>query len=423
MSRRGGGSRGSFKSTKITVAHVEYITDIFPSQAFTMQIDQAVQPGLPFLFPWLNNLAKMFETYRIIKLVFFFKSTSADAVLSTVGPSGSTSLGSVIMMAQYNVLMNPPLNKREMLNNATAVSCKPSNSMSFTINPHAAYKTLFVRTPYTPTTGDDAGDRRLYDHCDFHLATEGMQASTGSIGELSVLAIMQFTKPTLGNTVEPVDFFRWEMSYGTTAGMPDLAGNTQNLMAFTQFTPASTLRPLPGSNIKGHLALNPENGIYTYYFGDTCDEMIGAIYEIKFTITIDYDGDIVAGVGAYPLISHAAVSGANCFYENCEHVHFFDDVGHTSAFDDDALLVTTYDITPSQGVDLPLYPNVVAYCYVKITGRDALFAVDTLTIPNNRIGIRWFRTDTGAPIIPGGTSVNHRLVKTMAVNLVSMPAN
>lgn len=411
--RRGAGAKGSYKSTKVTIAHVEYITDIFPSQDFTMQIDQAIQPGLPFLFPWLSEMAKMFETYRIIKLVFFYKSTSADAVLSTMAPSGSTSLGSVIMMAQYNVLLPPPINKRDMLNNATAVSCKPSNSMSFTVNPHASYKTLFVRTPFTPT----GGDRRLYDHADFHLATEGMQATEGSIGELSVLAIMQFAKPTLVNNIVPTDSFVWSMPISPVI----VGGNTFALMRFTQNTLATTVEPLPGSTINGYLFQDPNTGLYNYYFGDCADDLIGAIYEVTLEAKVQFTGN----AANIMLMSHPdIVGGINVIYSNCQFSALNGVGGSSRTLTQAVTSLTNSGVrapAPSPTVSLGPDQGVTFSWYVKVTGPDAYFGVDTSNAANI-CGMRWFDIATGAPTAaPGGTAANFLFTRELTVVQCSPP--
>lgn len=409
MSRRGRSS----KSTNVTIAHMEYITDILPSQDFTMQIDQAINPGLPFLFPWLSSMAKMFETYRIIKLVFFFKSTSADAVLSTVGPSGSTSLGSVIMMAQYNVLADPPLNKREMLNNSTATSCKPSNSMSFTVNPHASYKTLFVRTPYTSITSpDNYGDRRLYDHADFHLATEGMQASTGSIGELSVMAVMKFSKPTLSNQVIPVDKF-----YFTYPVSPTSAGVAIAMFRFNAVNVVQRLKPVTGSTIRGYLAQNPNTNNWAYFFGDCSDEQIGAIYKVDIHVKMIWDGAI--GTAAVLRMDHPdfILNPDILLTTNCVKSEFLGDVGdfHSPVENTNGLTSLTIVPTPA-GVTSSQGTGIQSTFYITILGRDASFEIDE-TVVTNIVHARFFAAATGLPLNPAG-GTNFKFSKDLQITLV-----
>lgn len=380
-----------------------------------MQIDQAVQPGMPFLFPWLNTIARNFESYRVLKLVFFFKSTSADAVLSTAAPSGSTSLGSVIMLAQYNVLAAPPQNKREMLNNATAVSCKPSNSMAFSVIPRSSYRTLFVRTPYTPM----GGDRRLYDHCDFHLATEGMQATTGSIGELSVMAVMQFTKPTLQNEVDPLDMFSWSQDVVIAAG-----GNALGALQFTNVLPTATLLPLPGSTIGGYIGRDPNDGSYTYYFGDSVDEQIGAIFRW------DWEGKIISDniTTAFHVvfrnspqrIGDVGTLGPSTWkFTNCEPISFNGLFGRT--YGESPVLPSTMTnnrIQPAEPAPANTYDGgFMTYFYIKITGPDASIGLAPKQNALNVVDFRAFDAATGNPL--GALTGTYAFQRRLTVSRVS----
>jgi len=403
------GKRQFNGNTKITVAHTEYIRDITPSQAFTMQLEAAVNPGLPTLFPWLHTLAQNFETYRIIKLLFRFKSTSADAVLSTIAPSGSTSLGSVIMMAQYNVLKDPPQNKREMLNNATAKSCKPSNSMYFSVVPQAAYKTLFTRSVYT---NPDLGDRRLYDHCDFHIATEGMQATTGTIGELSVTAIMQFQKPTLVNQQDPLDYFSW--SVPITLASPQHTYE-QWMLQFVAPTTNSIVQPANLSNMNGYIEIGDQDGYWTYRFPDSTSEQIGAVFMVKFENTVSQTSATDPAT-VWMAVQHmrsplTVTPGAEALIlKNCRLVQlngqnpvltgFFPIRGPT-------LLDSTPDYTTATMGSV----NIGAVWYLEITGPNASFASNQAS-PTNAISASMFQAN-GTPYCPTLTETfNKRLTVT-----------
>lgn len=391
MSRRR--TLGRSKNTFVVLAHTEYITDITPSQAFTMQIDEPIQPGLPFLFPWLNTIARNFETYKVLKLIFHYRSTSADAVLSTVAPSGSTSLGSVIMMAQYNVLADPPETKREMLNNATATSCKPSNSMMFTVNPRSSYKTLFVRTPYTP----GGGDRRLYDLADFHLATEGMQATTGSIGELSVTAVMRFTKPTLVNEIDPIDIFNFYNTY-----TPDINGNALGwLQIFPLPVNTMVVEALPESTMNGVIKMDPQDQLFKYYFPESTDNQIGAVFQVIMKAQA-----ICLTPGAQ-IFLHDYYSEDNSVagrmkFNNCQRVN----IGGLGGFipnNQPTILpanIVTSGYQPSPVV-INDTRNLITMFFIEITGPKANFGFDTTTYPNTQILWRAFQAN-GTPYAPTG---------------------
>lgn len=398
MSRKGRGS----KNTYVTLAHTEYITDIIPSQDFTMQIDEPVQPGLPFLFPWLNTIARNFETYRCKLLLFHFRSTSADAVLSTVAPTGSTSLGSVIMMAQYNVLADPPTTKREMLNNSTATSCKPSNSMTFRVSPRASYKTLFIRTPYTP----DTGDRRLYDLADFHLATEGMQGTTGSIGELSVTAIFTFTKPTLVNEVDPIDIFNWNSAYTPAAG-----GNALGWFQYELPVTTAIISPVsPQSTLKGKIMVGPQDGVNRYYFPDAIDNQIGSVYQI---VMVAQCVPTAIGVQIFhheyfsPDISTAPL----LLLSNCALTTVGGIAGYpptNTYFQDPSLLTSsTFVVNPTAPV---LTRHISCMFFLKITGPNASFGPDDPPSHNNNVVFwRAFQANGTAYAPTGGMNFNRKV--------------
>lgn len=176
----------------IVVRHREYIMDITSTTAFT-PISLDINAGLPETFPWLSQIASSFEEYCIHGMLFEFKSMSSDAVLSS---AANSALGTVIMATQYNVLNPPFADKRTMENYEFSNSAKPSESFIHPIECKASetpYRCYYVRTGAIPT----GSDQRLYDLGAFTIATQGMQSSTGTIGELWVTFEIEFLKPKL----------------------------------------------------------------------------------------------------------------------------------------------------------------------------------------------------------------------------------
>ena len=166
----------------VIVRHREYLGDIAASTAFTIQ-SYDIQPGLQRTFPWLSSIANSFEQYRIRGMLFEFNSTSADAVYSV---GANTALGSVIMMTDYDIADAPPGSKREMLNSEWSSSSKPACTFIHPIECKKAVSPqtmMYTRGTIIPPVGYDP---RLYDFARFHIATEGMQAAGGIIGELWV---------------------------------------------------------------------------------------------------------------------------------------------------------------------------------------------------------------------------------------------
>lgn len=173
------------------IRHREYLGDILGTIAFTNQ-SFLIQPGLNVSFPWLSQIANSFEQYRLRGVLFEFNSTSSDAVLST---ATSSALGSVIMMTDYDVADDPPTSKRQMLNAEFSCSTKPSKSAIHPIECKkqlSAQSILYTRSVEAVPVGFD---QRLYDFGRFNIATEGMQANGGSVGELWITYEIELLKP------------------------------------------------------------------------------------------------------------------------------------------------------------------------------------------------------------------------------------
>jgi hypothetical protein len=74
----------------VTVEHEEFIQDLLGSAAFTNTGIQ-INPGLITTFPWLAQMAPLYESYLFEKLEFRFESTSA-----------TTATGSLMMAVDYD---------------------------------------------------------------------------------------------------------------------------------------------------------------------------------------------------------------------------------------------------------------------------------------------------------------------------------
>jgi len=195
------------------VRHREYLQDIPATIAFSINTFP-INVGIAQTFPWLSSLAQSFEQYRVRGMVFEFKSLASDAVLST---ATSSALGSVVMATQYNVLDLPFANKFEMENYIFANSSKPSMNFYHPIECAKVQTTvseLYVRNETIPV----GADPRLYDMGRFNIATVGMQANSGLVGELWVTYEVELFKPKIPAQVDPgmaYDF--WQLTSPTNA--------------------------------------------------------------------------------------------------------------------------------------------------------------------------------------------------------------
>lgn len=202
--RKGGRTRGGTRvlggnpptvqnsSGGFIIRHREFIGDLNTSQAFVNN-SLPLNPGIQATFPWLAEVAANFEEWVPRGIVFEFKSTSSDAVVST---NANAALGTVIMATEYNPYNGSFANKQQMENYEWAKSCKPSQSMLHGVEcspKHNTQRSYFVRTQSVPT----GQDIRLYDLGAFQIATVGMQSNGAACGELWISYEIELRKPRI----------------------------------------------------------------------------------------------------------------------------------------------------------------------------------------------------------------------------------
>lgn len=225
----------------VIIRHREYLRDIPAATNFT-NYEFPINPGISSSFPWLAQIATSFEQYRFRGLVFEFKSTSADNVLSG---AASTALGTVVMGTKYNVLDEPFTNKFEMENWEFTSSCKPSLSCMHPIEcakSQTPVSMLYIRPGnQTTSSANVVGDLRLYDLCNFNLAVIGMQNSgPGFIGELWCTYEVELYKPKLEEDIS-TNFAHFDAILGQGLGYPNSLlplGNLNGNPVGTKFYPS-----------------------------------------------------------------------------------------------------------------------------------------------------------------------------------------
>ncbi len=229
----------------MVIAHREYLGDIttsanagdFQSEEFT------VNPCLVKTFPWLNALANQFEEWLPMGIIFFFKTTSSDALNST-----NTALGNVMMAAQYNVYQPDFGDKLEMENHAYNMSCKPSTNLLMPIEcaPSQNQVSIHYTRPGNQPIPQNA-DQRLYDLAVLTIATEGMQAASVNIGELHIAYQIAFFKPRLLRSIQQspaLSQLRWQDTSNAGFWVADPTDTGGNLTA----TAMVGTKPDPGRN-------------------------------------------------------------------------------------------------------------------------------------------------------------------------------
>lgn len=178
-------------NSSIRIQHKEFITDITATTDFSNE-SFSINPGLSRTFPYLSGIAQNFEQYRILGMVFTFKSTSADSLNST-----NTALGSMLLATDYNALDSPYATKAGFLASTFSNSGKPASDILHPIECSSHVSSgpaqRYIRSG---TNTDGIGDLRLYDWGNFQIGSVGNQASS-VVGELWVSYSVELVNPQL----------------------------------------------------------------------------------------------------------------------------------------------------------------------------------------------------------------------------------
>ena len=173
------------------VRHREYLGDIVASSvagAFNIQ-QFAINPGLFSSFPWLCSISSQYDKWTPNGIVVCVNSLSSTY-------SGTSSLGTIAIATDYDVLDPPYANKIEMENSQFATSGNTSQSLlhpiecKSSLRTQATYKTRFGAISTTDNL-------RFYDHCNVYVATSGCTANQ-VVAELWISYDITFFYPQLG---------------------------------------------------------------------------------------------------------------------------------------------------------------------------------------------------------------------------------
>ena len=200
---KGGMSPMEIKNTSynggVIMRHREYLAPVLATVDFTNRV-YPLNPGLSGTFPWVSKPANAFEQWKLRGAIVEYVSTSSDAVLST---NTSSSLGQVMIATQYDSAAEPFGSKMEMLNHEFSNSRKPSVDFVHPIecaSSLSAQSIFYVRNSHTPPNTDT----RLYDLGLLQIATQGMQAVGGSVGDIYITYEIEFYKACV-NADPPVN--------------------------------------------------------------------------------------------------------------------------------------------------------------------------------------------------------------------------
>lgn len=166
----------------IVVSHTEYFADMPGSTGFAAT-PRPINP-VSTIFPWLNLLARRFESYVFEELEFIYQPMCSTATA-----------GSVILFVDYDVTDDAPVDKQQALGNRGAQRGAPWETVVFA----SAREDLHQRKSYFcgPKAATEA-DAKLHNVGNLFVCTAGMSGTTVT-GELSVRYRIRLMTPQIGN--------------------------------------------------------------------------------------------------------------------------------------------------------------------------------------------------------------------------------
>jgi len=164
----------------IRVNNMEYIAELNGSVNFVAN-SFTIQPGNGAVFPWLSNLATMYESYTFEKLMFHFKTEKS-----------SSAGGTVLMAVDYDASDAGPLNKQQLMTYKGAVRTQPWANVSLVCpaSDTQKIKQRYVNFGVIPSNTD----QKLYNVGNLYVCTQGC-ADTTVLGELYVEYTVVFRTP------------------------------------------------------------------------------------------------------------------------------------------------------------------------------------------------------------------------------------
>ncbi|AYP28931.1 MAG: coat protein [Cressdnaviricota sp.] len=265
----------------VVIRHREYIGDMTcPTGApspFDIFFQQPINPGNPEMFPWLSQLAPMFQEWEAVGMIFEIKTMSSDY-------TSNVSMGTIFAAADYNVQATAPANKQQLENMEYSQSCKPSCSILMPIECSPS-KTVATHLYIAPNLDYGNGDPQFYDLAQVFLGSQGLPNSGGAVGTIAELWVSYeiiLYKPKISiiaDSGEEAGFYianpTVDSPLGTSTTVP-FQGNQSPFITLDRFTQTVYLPPVP-------------NQTYTIDYYLCADTMTGTVPDaniMHFTTTL-----------------------------------------------------------------------------------------------------------------------------------------
>ncbi len=165
----------------VRVQHTEYLQEVFGSVNYS-STTMVIQPGLQGSFPWLSNMAALYESYTMNKLSYHFKTEKSTATN-----------GTVMMAIDYDVQDPAPPSKQQLMAYVNATRTQPWADATHVSAQQDLQK---FKTRYVRTGAIASADYKTFDIGSLFIATQGC-ADASVLGELYVSYDITFRTPQL----------------------------------------------------------------------------------------------------------------------------------------------------------------------------------------------------------------------------------
>jgi hypothetical protein len=185
-------------SKGVPIVHREYIGELYSSpNAGTFNVTTlSGQPGLGASFPWLSQLAILYEYYTIESMIYEYESS-----VSNYQAAGG--LGTLMLSCEYNVSSTPFSNKVNLMNSDFAEDCRVDKNMLYGIECNR-----WTRSEYA--TRNTTSTLPLIDTDAYNLQIATLQPATfptsSVLGSLFCTYRVRFYKPRIGSVAPPANY-------------------------------------------------------------------------------------------------------------------------------------------------------------------------------------------------------------------------
>lgn len=175
------------QSHGVRIRHKETLGYVTGSTSFSSK-EYPLNVAQSSTFPWLSQVACLFDEYEVHGLVFAFSSTQGSIAAS------SPALGTVLMATQYDAYEPSFTGLVQMLSYQYSTNGVPTDNIYHGVecDPSQRNRARY----YTRPTASAQGSLLDYDVGKFTIATEGMQ-SPYNVGLLSVIYDVTLRKPRI----------------------------------------------------------------------------------------------------------------------------------------------------------------------------------------------------------------------------------